>query len=138
MKAKRVAPTLSSTLAKYLNPRVGPKMAAGLSFEEAWQDVVKDIVVASLSSKPLNIFAAAINRLAELDDAGRLQIIDRCLTVCPVPESPPPGKAVQIQDLLMGMLTPESVPESEGATSFEIDAEFMNITKAVFEHSHKD
>ena len=52
-------------------------MAEGMTSEEAWRDVIKDVAVASLSNKPLDIFAAAICRLAELDDNGRLQIIDR-------------------------------------------------------------
>ncbi|CAG8453588.1 1009_t:CDS:2 [Paraglomus brasilianum] len=138
MKGKKSISPLSPTLVKYLHPRVGPKMAEGMTPEEAWRDVIKDVAVASLSNKPLDIFAAAICRLAELDDSGRLQIIDRCLTICPVPEAPSIDKAAQIEELLLEMLVPENTSELRGTTSVEIDSEFLKVMTNVLEHSHKD
>ncbi|CAG8562209.1 6231_t:CDS:2 [Ambispora leptoticha] len=134
---KNKEPELSEVLKKWLEPRIRPKLAAGLSLEQAWEDLVKDIVIKALSPLPLKVFASAIQRLQELDEAARLALVEKLLTISPNPECAPPDRAERIRNTLLTVLSPQNGPEGSG-TFIEVDEDFMNMVRTVLEHSHRD
>ncbi|CAG8433201.1 513_t:CDS:2 [Ambispora gerdemannii] len=134
---KSKEPELSEVLKKWLEPRIRPKLADGLSLEQAWEDLVKDIVIKALSPLPLKVFSSAIQRLQELDEAARLALVEKLLTISPNPECAPPDRAERIRNTLLTVLSPQNGPEGSG-TFIEVDEDFMNMVRTVLEHSHRD
>ncbi|KAG9289157.1 hypothetical protein G9A89_022466 [Geosiphon pyriformis] len=137
LSGKKKEQELSEVLKKWLEPRIRPKLAAGLSLEQAWEDIVKDIVIKALSPLPLNVFAGAIQRLQELDENSRLALVEKLLTISPNPECAPPDRAERIRNTLLSILSPQNGSQSSN-TSIEIDQDFINMIRTVLEHSHRD
>src|SRR5688572_27861934 len=88
--SKKKKVELSGTLQQWLEPRIRPKFRKDLTIEKAWKDIIKDILkdicIKILSPLSLDVFASAINRLAQIDDTDRLHLIERLLTITPNPD----------------------------------------------------
>ncbi|CAG8570389.1 8840_t:CDS:2 [Diversispora eburnea] len=127
---------LSDVLKKWLEPRIGPKLQNGLTVEQAWEEIVKDIAIKTLSSLSLDTFASAISRLARMDDLSRLALVEKLLTVSPTPDCATGARAERIREIMITTLSPQDNPK--GSTSIEIEPDLLSVAKTVLAQSHRD
>ncbi|CAJ0892880.1 13630_t:CDS:2 [Entrophospora sp. SA101] len=128
---------ISKALKKWFDPRVVTKLQRGLTLEQAWEDVVKDISVKILSGLPLEKFANAMSRLAQIDDSSRFHLIENLLAITPNPDNADSETTEKLQNVLLLKLS-SADNGTEEATSMEIDLDFTNIAKNILQDSHRD
>ncbi|CAG8530359.1 13687_t:CDS:2, partial [Acaulospora morrowiae] len=127
---------ISEVLKKWLEPRIGPKLQKGLTVEQAWEDIVKDIAIKALSPLSLKVFANALTRLSNMDHRGRLTLVEKLLTISPTPDCATGARAEKIREIMIATLTPQDTPN--GTTSIEINPDLIDVAETVLAQSHRD
>ncbi|CAG8483405.1 15911_t:CDS:2, partial [Acaulospora colombiana] len=127
---------ISEVLKKWLEPRIGPKLQKGLTVEQAWEDIVKDIAIKALSPLSLNVFANALTRLSNMDHRGRLALVEKLLTISPTPDCATGARADRIREIMIATLSPQDNPN--GTTSIEINPNLIDVAETVLAQSHRD
>jgi hypothetical protein len=130
---------LSGTLKQWLEPRIRLKLRhqKGLTNEQARVDIIKDTCIKILSPLPLNVFASAISRLAQIEEMDRLYLIERLLNITPNPDMVSGERANDLRELLVATLSPSNA-DANGATTIEVEPNLMEVAKSVLQQSHRD
>ncbi|CAB4384664.1 unnamed protein product [Rhizophagus irregularis] len=130
---------LSGTLKQWLEPRIRLKLRhqKGLTNEQARVDIIKDTCIKILSPLPLNVFASAISRLAQIDEMDRLYLIERLLNITPNPDMVTGERANDLREFLVATLSPSNA-DANGATTIEVAPPLMDVAKSVLQQSHRD
>ncbi|CAG8577386.1 9444_t:CDS:2 [Funneliformis mosseae] len=134
--SKRRKVELSDTLQQWLESRIRPKLQMNLTAELAWKDIIKDILkdicIKILAPLSLEVFASAMNRLAQIDDNDRLYLIERILTFTPNPDMVSGEMENVLRDYLMSHLS------TLNNSKIEIKPDLIDVAQAVLQRSHKD
>ncbi|CAG8583582.1 13203_t:CDS:2 [Funneliformis caledonium] len=134
--SKRRKVELSDTLQQWLESRIRPKLQMNLTTELAWKDIIKDILkdicIKILAPLSLEVFASAMNRLAQIDDNDRLYLIERILTFTPNPDMVSGEMENVLRDYLMSHLS------TLNNSKIEIKPDLIDVAQAVLQRSHKD
>ncbi|CAJ0879529.1 17960_t:CDS:2 [Entrophospora sp. SA101] len=127
---------ISQMLRKWLEPRLAPKLDKGLSCEQAWGEIIKEISINALSTLPLSTFATAISNLNQMNVSKKIRLIEKILNITPHPENASGETINKISAILVSILLPKNNPN--GISSSDIDVNFMKITKTILRQSHGD
>ncbi|CAJ0645590.1 3915_t:CDS:2 [Entrophospora sp. SA101] len=135
--AFQVKVEMSQMLQKWLEPRIAEKIDKGLSYEQAWGEIIKEISINALSTLPLNTFATAISNLNQMNVASRIKLIEKILSITPHPEHASGETINRISAVLVSILLPNNNLNGK-PSSINVDPNFMKIAKSILTQSHND